>query len=86
MTMIFHTIRAKVILLGIIPRSGLSANSTRNSQYKIDLPYVRTSLCKSSINKLLLYGICCQFNYKKLLSFKSFKHQYFHILLLIYCN
>ena len=34
---------------GIIPRSGLSATSTRNSQYNLYLPYVRMSLCKSSI-------------------------------------
>ena len=34
---------------GILPRSGLSGTSTRNSQYNLYLPYVRTSLCKSSI-------------------------------------
>ena len=33
----------------IISRRGLSATSTRNSQYNLYLPYVRTSLCKSSI-------------------------------------
>ena len=33
----------------IISRSGLSATSTRISQFNLYLPYIRTSLCKISI-------------------------------------
>ena len=68
-------------------RSGLSAKSTHNSQYNLFLPYVRTSLFKRSI----VYQNIALWNalpvlLKKLSSFKSFKHQFFHILLLRYCD
>ena len=63
---------------GIILRSGLSATSTRNSQYNLYLPYVRMSLYKTSI----VYRSIALWNelpveIKKLSSFKSFKHQFF---------
>ena len=46
---VMHYNASLFISQNIIPHSGLSATSTHNSQYNLYLPYVRTSLCKSSI-------------------------------------
>ena len=58
-----------------------------NSLYNFYLPYVRMFLCKSSIiyQSIALWS-ALSVELKKLSSFKSFKHQYFHILLLRYSN
>ena len=72
---------------GIIPRSCLSATSTRNSYYNLYLPYVSSSLYKrSTVYQSIALWNALPVELQQLSSFKSFKHQCFRILLLRYCN
>ena len=69
---IMHYNASLFVCQGIIPHSCLSATSTRNSQYKLYLPNVCTSLCKS----IIVYQSIAIWNalpveLKKLSSFKS---------------
>ena len=75
---IIHYNASLLVSQEILPRSGLSATSSCNSQYYLYLLYVRTSLCKSSIvYKSIALWNALPAELKKLSSFKSFKHQFF---------
>ena len=65
----------------IIPRSGLSATSTHNSQNNLYLPYLRTSVCKNRIvyQSISLWS-ALPVELKKLSPFKGFKY-----LFVIFC-